>query len=94
MRESEGLRVFVVEVQRGCDRTRHLGHFDRMSEAVSKMVAESHCKDLRLAFEPAKGTRMDDAVTITLEIAAIGMDRLGESATAQILRTQAEAVQH
>jgi hypothetical protein len=61
--------------------SRDLRAFDRMGQSVSIMIILDMNEDLRLEFEPAKGPRMYDSISIALERAAVGVGRLGNEST-------------
>ena len=48
--QSECLGEFGVQIQRSGDRARDLGDFDRVGEAVAKMIRKARAEDLRLGF--------------------------------------------
>ena len=58
------------------------------------MIGKSGSKDLRLAFEPAECSGMDDAIPVALEIASIGVRWFRKSAASQTLRTKRKSAQH
>jgi len=92
--ESQRFNQVDVQPELSSNGPRDLGHFQRMSEAIAKMIGMPKCEDLRFIFEPAEGTRMDDAVPVALEIIAIGMRRLGEAAPAGLFHAYREVSAH
>ena len=74
--EPQRLRQLGVEAQRGGNRARYLGHFQCVGQTIAKMIRKTRGEYLRLGFQPAKSTRMDDAVAISRIFTAIGMWRL------------------
>ncbi len=77
MRQRQCLHQILIQAQLCGNGARNLGHFNGMSQPVAKMVRVAVGEDLRLIFKPAKRARMDHAVTVTLEVCAIGMAWLG-----------------
>ena len=71
-----------------------LGHFQRMREAIAKMIGMPKCEDLRFIFEAAESACMNDAVPVALEIIAVGMRRLGEAAPAGLFDAYREVSEH
>ena len=71
-----------------------LGHFNGMGQAIAKVIGMAASKNLRLVFEAAEGARVDDTITIALEVVAIGMRRLREAASARIFDMHRVAGQH
>ena len=92
--ESQRFNQVDVQPELSSNGPRDLGHFQRMSEAIAKMIGMPKCEDLRFIFEPAESTRMDDAVPVALEIIAIGMRRLGEAAPAGLFHAYREVSEH
>jgi len=92
--ESQRFNQVDVEPELSSNGPRDLGHFQRMSEAIAKMIGMPKCEDLRFIFEPAESTCMDDAVPVALEIIAIGMRRLGEAAPAGLFHAYREVSEH
>src|SRR5277367_3135311 len=76
------------------NRPRDLRDFNRVCQPVAKMIGVPPCKNLRLRFEPAKRTRMDDAITVALKGVAVGMRRLGMAASARLLYAHGIVGQH
>src|SRR5439155_9641133 len=72
----------------------NLRHFDGMSEPVAEVIGEAAGKDLSLCLQAAKSARVDDAVAVPLEIIAIGMLGLGNTAAAGLLHPHGVIGQH
>jgi hypothetical protein len=58
------------------------------------MVRVAARENLRLVFETTKGTGMDDAVAIALEVIAVGMRRFRKTASAGMFHLHGIAGQH
>jgi hypothetical protein len=84
VRERDGLREVVVEAQGPRDRPRDLRHLDAVRQPCAEQVPLVIDEDLGLVLKPAKGGRMDNAVTVPLKLAARLGSRLGEGATAAV----------
>jgi hypothetical protein len=56
-----------------------------MGQAVPEMIAKAGGENLRLPFHAAESTGMDNPITITLKIVAVGVRRLREFSTAQMI---------
>jgi hypothetical protein len=65
-----------------------------MSQAIAEVVGEAAGKNLGFGFEPAKGAGMNDAVTVPLEIVAIGMLGFRNSASAGLFDPHSVVGQH
>ena len=61
-----------------------------MGKPIPKMVREAGGKNLRLILQTPEGARVDDAITVTLEIVAVRMAKFGKAAAARHLRPEAE----
>ena len=56
--------------------------FQRVREAVAEVIGITGGEDLRFGLEPAKSTRVNDAVAIACVLGAIRMARFVVAATA------------
>jgi hypothetical protein len=83
--QSQRFDEIAVKSELGGDRPRDLRNFDRVSQAIAKVVGVAAGEYLSLRFQTAKGACMDDAVAIALEVVAVGMRRFGMAASAGIL---------
>ena len=77
-----------VQSQRTRDRPTDLRHFHRMCDSSAIKIALVIDEDLRLVDQASKGIRMDDAITIALELTTQVRRRLAElpTATAFVMR--------
>ncbi len=82
--KSQRLGEIDVEAECSGDGARDLRDFERVGEAVAEMVGITAGEDLSFRFQAAEGTGMDDAVAVTLEIVAVGVRGLGETASAGV----------
>ena len=57
----------LVQTQRPRDAARDAGRLERVRHPRSEMVAGRVDEDLRLALQPAKRLRVEDAIAVTLE---------------------------
>jgi hypothetical protein len=58
------------------------------------MIGITASEDLGLRLKPAKGSRVDDAITITLKFVAVGMPRLGMTASAGLFHPHGVVGEH
>ena len=84
MRERDALGEVGVEPQGAGDIARDGGDFNSVRQARAEVVAGAVEENLRLVFEPAKGARMNDAVTVALVVRAPFRRRLGILAAARV----------
>src|SRR5258708_20254849 len=63
--ESERFRKFGVHPKRGGDGAGNLCDFQRMRQAIAKMVGIARGENLRLGFKPAKSAGINDTVAAT-----------------------------
>src|SRR6202041_1800853 len=82
MHQSERLSEVDVEAERPGDGAGDLRDFERVSGAVAEMVGITASEDLGFCFETAEGAGVDDAVPVALKLVAVGVRRLGETASA------------
>ena len=92
--QGQGLHQVHVQPELGCDRAGNLCDLDGVGQAIAEVVGKAAGKDLCFGFEPAKGAGMNDAVTVTLEIVAIGMLGLRNSASAGLFDPHGVVGQH
>jgi hypothetical protein len=85
MREAYGFSERFVQIQGQRYRAPDLGHFHRMRQARAIHVALVIDEYLRLVDQAAKGTGMNYAIPITLELTAILWRGFGISAPAALL---------
>jgi len=78
VREAQGLGQILVEPQRTRDSTPDLCHLDTVSQADAIMVAVRSDEHLRLVAQAAKRDRMNDAVTVALEVVARASDNAAQ----------------
>ncbi len=89
--QRESLGEFFIEPQRHGHGAGDLRDFDGVGEPVTEMVRDARRKDLGFVLQPAKGPRMDDAVAIALELAAVRMRQFGISPAAASLDGKTQA---
>ena len=77
VRQRERLGEVLVEAERAGKRAGDLGHFQRVGQAGSVVIALMEHEHLGLVLEPAECSRMDDAVRVAPERAAGRARRLG-----------------
>ena len=73
---------------------RDLRDFHRVGQAVAKMVGITAGEDLGFGFQPAKRPRVDDSVAVALKIVAVGMGRLGKTASAGLFHPHRVVGEH
>ena len=83
--ESERFGKIYVEIQSSGYRARDLRDFQRMRQAIAKMIGITASKNLSLGFQAAKGARVNHPVAVTLKIIAVSMRRLGVSPSEGVL---------
>jgi hypothetical protein len=71
-------------MQRRRDGSRDLLDFNRVRQPVAKMVGITARKNLRLVFETAEGSRMNDPVAVALKVIAVSVWRLRDTTPARI----------
>src|SRR5258706_4996497 len=84
--ESERFRKLGVQPQRGGDGAGNLCDFQRMRQAIAKMVGIARRENLRLGFKAAKSAGMNDAVAVTRVGTSVRMGRLGITPAAGLFR--------
>src|ERR1700681_1028692 len=84
---NERRRLHKRRVQSQCVRngTGDLRNFDRVRQAIAKMIGEAHGKNLGLGFQAAEGARVNDTIAVANVIVAVGMRRLNIATAARIL---------
>lgn len=76
---------FGIAAESAGDGAGNLRDFERMREAIPKMIGIAHGEDLRLGFQAAKGPGMNDAIAIAGVFASVGMLGFREAAVAREL---------
>ncbi len=77
MRERDGFRQVLVQLQRPRDVACDGGDFHGMRQARAEVVAGAIQEDLGLVFQTTEGARVDDAVAVALVLRAPFRRRLG-----------------
>ena len=83
MGQRYGLDQRFIELQRAGDGAGDLRHFNRVRDARAIQIAFVVDEHLGLVRQAPKGIRVDDAIAVALEFAAILRRRLGVSAAAR-----------
>jgi hypothetical protein len=65
-----------------------------MSEAIAEVIGVAARENLGLGFEAAEGAGVDDAVTVALKVVAVGVLRLGVTASAGVFRVHRVVSEH
>jgi hypothetical protein len=73
--ERERLGEILVQRQRDRHCPGDLSDFNGVGETVAEMVGETRAEDLGLAFHPAEGAGVHDAIAIALEFGTVRMGR-------------------
>jgi hypothetical protein len=68
MGKRDRFNQILVQPQSARNRSAYLGHFDAVRKARSEQIALVIDENLRLVFQPAERTGVDDAVSITLKL--------------------------
>jgi len=74
----------AIQSELGGDRPRDLRNFDRVSQAIAKVVGIAAGEYLSLRLQTAKGAGMNDTVAIALKVVAVGMRRFGMATSAGV----------
>ena len=73
MRQADGLGEILIAAQTARQRAANLGHFYTVRQPVAVVVALGVDEDLRLVLKPAKCSRVNNPVPVTLEFQAVGI---------------------
>src|SRR5579862_6297053 len=73
VRQGQGFGQIFIQRQRRGYRTRDLGYFDGVRQAIAKMVAQARREDLGFGFQAAEGARVNNAVAVALESVTVGV---------------------
>jgi hypothetical protein len=85
MNERQSLHECRVQSQSIRNGTSDLRDFDRMRQAIAKMIGETHGKNLGLGFQTPKRASVNNAITVTNIIVSVGMRRLSIATAARML---------
>ena len=91
VRERESLGEFFVEPEGDSYGTGHLRDFDRVGQAIAKVIGQPGRENLCLTLHAPESARMDDAVAVALQIVTVRVGGFRIAATAQIQRHRDEA---
>jgi hypothetical protein len=76
------------------DGARNLRDFEGVGQTVAEVVGVAASEDLRFRFKAAESSGVNDAVTVPLEVVAIGMLRLRMTAAAGVLHANGVGGEH
>ena len=71
--EREGFSQIGIEMRAPSHRAGNLRHFQRMREAIAKMIGIAGGENLRFRFQAPESPRMDHAVAVAGVIVSVGM---------------------
>jgi hypothetical protein len=94
MHQGEGLDQVHIEAKLSGDGSGNLRDFNGMGQPIAKVVGVAAGKDLGFGFEAAKSPGMDDAITVALEVIAVGMLGLGITASTGLLHPHGVVGEH
>src|ERR1019366_10766078 len=94
VRQRQGLRQVLIQLQYLGHGARHLGHLNGVRQAVAEMIGEAGSENLGLGLQPPKGSGMDYAVAVPLESVAVGMFGFGVATAPASLHRETQARQH
>ena len=83
----------LVQIQRPGHRARDLRDFNGVRQPVAEVIGYSGRENLCLVLQPAKRPRVDYAIAVTLEFAAIGMRKFGVDPSKAPLNRKTQARQ-
>ena len=92
--QREGFGEVGVEIQAGGDGAGDLRDFERMGQAVAKMIGEAGGEDLGFGFEAAESAGVDDAIAVAGVIVAVGMRRFRVTAAARLADIHGVGCEH
>ena len=92
----QGERLDQVDIQAELrrDGAGDLRDLNGVGQAIAEVVGVAAGEDLGLGFEAAKSAGMDDAVAVALKVVAVGMLRLGITASAGLFHVHRVVGQH
>src|SRR5208282_1234869 len=94
MHQGERLDQINVQTQLSGDGSRDLRDLDGVGQAIAKVVRVAAGEDLSLSLEAAESSGMDYAIAVTLKVIAVGMVRLGITASAGLLHPHGVVGEH
>lgn len=77
VRKRQRFRELLVQAEHRGHRSRDLGHFKGVRQAISKVVAKIRREDLGFALEASKTASMYDAIAVALILIPVWMGKLG-----------------
>src|ERR1700730_18440734 len=85
MNKRESLHQCRVQSQCVRNGTGDLRNFDRVRQAIPKMIGETHGKNLGFCFQAAEGARVNNTIAVANVIVAVGVRGLNIATAARIL---------
>jgi hypothetical protein len=94
MDQSQGLDQVDVQTQLSRDGPGDLRDLDGVSQTIAKMVGVTASKDLGFCLKTAERSGVYDAIPVALKVVAVGMLRLGITASAGLLHPHGVVGEH
>ena len=85
MNQRERLHQVNTESKLCCDCAGDLRNFERVGQAIAKVIGITAGEYLRLGLKPSERPGVNDSVAITLEVIAVGMGLLRVAASTRVL---------
>src|SRR5579885_208926 len=79
MRQGKRFNQMDVQAELGGNGPGNLRHFERVRQAIAKVVGITAGENLGFGFESPEGPRVNDAVAVPLKIISVRMSWLGVS---------------
>ncbi len=94
MDQSQRLDQVDAQTELGRNGSGDLRDFDRVSQTIAKVVGVAAGEDLGFRLKTTERSGVDNAITVALKIVAVGMLRLGITASAGLLHPHGVVGEH
>src|SRR6266487_1578423 len=92
--QSQSFHQVDVQSKLGCHRPRDLGNFQGLGQPVAEMVGVAAGENLCFGLKAAKSSRMNDAVTVALEVVPVRMLCFRMAAATRLFNMHGVVSQH
>jgi hypothetical protein len=92
--QGQSLDEIDVQTELSGDGSGNLCDLDSVSQTIAKVVGVTAGKDLGFRLQTAERSGVNDAISVTLKVVAVGMLRLGITASAGLLHPHGVVGEH
>ena len=82
--QGKSFRKVYIKAEGSRDGARNLGDFERMRQAIAEVIGVASREHLRLSFQAAESSSVNNAIAVTLKVVAVGMVSFRKAASPRL----------